>query len=100
MSAAWEHMPTPRRRALLAALIVRDGPGCKLCGIPVASRPTIDHRLPSRDYPHLEFSMSNMQVACRSCNCAKGARLRPALSGLGTLSSRWAGMLSESVGVK
>ena len=95
MSAAWEHMPTPRRRALLAALIVRDGPGCKLCGIPMARRPSIDHRLPSKHYPHLEFSMSNMQVACLSCNCAKGDSLRPAPNGLGKVSQRWADMLGE-----
>jgi 5-methylcytosine-specific restriction endonuclease McrA len=96
MSTAWEHMPTPRRRALLAALIVRDGPGCQLCGIPIARRPSIDHRLPSRDYPHLLFSMSNMQVACLSCNCAKGARLRPTPNGLGNVSQRWAGLMSEA----
>ena len=37
----------------------------------------VDHMLPVRTHPHLEYERANLQGACASCNMAKGAGYVP-----------------------
>jgi 5-methylcytosine-specific restriction endonuclease McrA len=56
-----------------AAIIVRDGGICYLCGSkPTGRNLTLDHVIPlALGGPHVAW---NLRVACRSCNGRKGAR--------------------------
>jgi 5-methylcytosine-specific restriction endonuclease McrA len=65
---AWRVDPVTR-----TYVIARDGGRCHLCGKRPRLRDlTIDHVVPiSRGGAHVA---ENMRVACRSCNCRKGAR--------------------------
>lgn len=57
-------------QAYLPVLIARDGKFCKRCG--TTERLTIDHVIPLARSGSNE--LDNLQLLCRKCNSAKGAR--------------------------
>lgn len=65
--------PTPIPKSLRKAIYGRDGDNCRYCGAAIRDgQKTIDHVIPrSRGGGN---TMGNLVVACRSCNCKKGAR--------------------------
>jgi 5-methylcytosine-specific restriction endonuclease McrA len=71
-------MNSKTRRRRFRALIRRDGAACAYCGRPAGtgepfSRLSVDHVIPvSRGGTD---ALTNLVLACRACNCAKGARL-------------------------
>lgn len=64
----------PDQEKRLAALVLRDGSNCRYCGIELdRTSYTVDHVIPRK----LKGSslIANLVLACRSCNCRKGAKL-------------------------
>jgi hypothetical protein len=58
-------------------VVIRDqGSVCKKCGKSIRNQlnVTVDHIKPRKKFPSLALELSNLQVLCRSCNSAKGAR--------------------------
>jgi len=83
-------MSTPRRRAIVAMLVERDGSACQLCGVNPAVEPSIDHRYPVSKYPDREWEADNWRIACQRCNSSRGNRIQPGdPESLGELSRRW-----------
>jgi len=67
---------TPEWRLMRESVIARDGNVCRRCCREVAERElTVDHIRPRSRFPELALALSNLQVLCRSCNSAKGARV-------------------------
>lgn len=66
-SRAWKEL---RYRALLQC-----GGKCQCCGASARSGAVlhVDHIKPRSKYPHLQLSLSNLQVLCERCNLGKGA---------------------------
>lgn len=72
---------------------------CAICGQPINYKtkdynspdaPTVDHRLPWRDYPHLRRDPGNLQITHRSCNASKGVRSQDqAAPAIGNQSRNW-----------
>jgi hypothetical protein len=63
---------TPEWRELCAQVYRRDGKVCKNCGR--RRDLTVDHILPRSRYPERALDPTNLQVLCRKCNSAKGAK--------------------------
>lgn len=82
-----------RARAHREAVWARDGGICQICGRPCTRRKgprqgTIDHVVPRSRGGSSE--PSNLQLACKRCNTAKGAQMPAharvvAVGGIGTL---------------
>ncbi|MBI5687444.1 MAG: HNH endonuclease [Verrucomicrobia bacterium] len=68
---------TPEWRSLRATTIRRKGKTCNRCGMKIRTPKdvTVDHILPRSVYPDRALDPKNLQVLCRSCNSAKGARM-------------------------
>ena len=66
-SRAWKEL---RYRALLQC-----GGKCQCCGASARTGAVlhVDHIKPRSKYPHLQLSLSNLQVLCERCNLGKGA---------------------------
>lgn len=66
-SRAWKEL---RYRALLQC-----GSRCQCCGASASTGAVlhVDHIKPRSKYPHLQLSLSNLQVLCERCNLGKGA---------------------------
>ena len=62
----------------LRAQVLNEEPMCriKLSGCTGVAK-VVDHILPVRTHPHLEYERANLQGACASCNMAKGAGYVP-----------------------
>ena len=57
-------------------VLARDGYTCYYCGHEGTKENglTIDHIIPVSKAPELAIDESNMRIACKSCNSAKGSR--------------------------
>lgn len=66
-SRAWKEL---RYRALIQC-----GARCQCCGASASTGAVlhVDHIKPRSKYPHLQLSLSNLQVLCEHCNYGKGA---------------------------
>jgi 5-methylcytosine-specific restriction endonuclease McrA len=58
-----------------AEVIDRGGDVCAACGCKITRKYDrhIDHIMPMKHHPQLEFYRANLQVLCRSCNAHKSA---------------------------
>ena len=71
-------VPTFKHRRVVKDLVERDGHQCTYCGktlntaLDPAANPTVDHIVPSSRGG--TAALSNLVLACRSCNSSKGAR--------------------------
>lgn len=64
-------------RTLRYEALRRHGAACQCCGATAitSGRPMhVDHIKPRSKFPHLELSLSNLQVLCEDCNMGKGGR--------------------------
>lgn len=70
---------TPEWQAIRRAVIRRDGRVCRGCArhISLTRDLTVDHIRPRSKFPELALDQENLQVLCRKCNSAKGAREWP-----------------------
>jgi HNH endonuclease len=68
---------TPEWRAARESVVKRDGRKCRACleDIRHPRDLSVDHIRPRSKFPHLALELSNLQVLCRRCNSAKGARV-------------------------
>lgn len=58
-------------------LLARDGRACSICGQHMPGDDiTVEHVVPRSVRPDLAATMSNLRLAHRRCNAAKGASLR------------------------
>lgn len=79
-----------RWRRVRLAVLARDGYVCRLripevCTIAAT---TVDHIVPIRDRPDLEFNPRNLRASCQPCNQYRGARQIDLMPGPGR-SPRW-----------
>ena len=67
---------TPEWRELRGKVIERDGMTCRQCqrALKLDRDLTVDHIVPRSRCPARALDPANLQVLCRSCNSAKGAR--------------------------
>ena len=69
-------LASPEWKLLREQVIREDGKTCMNCGAEImkAVDLTVDHIKPRSKYPELGLTRTNLQVLCRQCNSAKGAR--------------------------